>query len=146
MAVTAADGSVWEVRRRWMPWHPRWRRFDQDPVPNFVPDVLLGADDILGGAAYIVVGIVFAITFAFVLVPLTVLFLEILLLLALLAGGVALRIVFRRPWLIDVSGPQERTYAVVGWRRSARAGDLIADHLRSTGRLLSDDDLARRLG
>lgn len=147
MAVTGPDGAVWEVRRRWMPWQARWRRLDRDAMSDYVPHAILdiAEDAIGGGIGYLVLGVALAFLFAFVLIPLTVLVLEILLLLALLAGGIAMRTFLRRPWLIDVTGPYERTYAVPGWRRSARAGALIEQHLRATGAPPTHDDLAARL-
>jgi hypothetical protein len=69
------------------------------------------------------------------LLPAVVLLVELILVVVLVGAGVLVRVLFRRPWLIDaeVQGPegQDRlTWAVVGYRRSSEAVEEIADQLR----------------
>ncbi|MEA2435316.1 MAG: hypothetical protein QOG54_2773 [Actinomycetota bacterium] len=69
------------------------------------------------------------------LLPAVVLFLELLLVIPLVIAGLLLRILFRRPWLIDAvgfapDGDDHIVWAVVGYRRSSEAVAEIADQLR----------------
>jgi hypothetical protein len=64
-------------------------------------------------------------------VPLLLVVVDLLFLLLLLLLGVAARIVFRRPWVVEAtdSGPLRHTWRIVGWRASGEKVDEIADLL-----------------
>ena len=124
----------WRVRRRWIPrlgTDTLWRRFRRRfhrvlerikrNADADVPDV--GCADDLGEAilAAIVVVIVLVVFF-FVVLPLLVAVVDVLVLLVLALAAIPLRVLFRRPWLVDAHHPDGRglRWRVVGWRESGR--------------------------
>lgn len=51
-----------------------------------------------------------------------------------LVGGLVTRVLFRRPWLIEVESPNERrVYDVVGLRKSGRVMRRVAGSIRTSG-------------
>jgi hypothetical protein len=119
--VTTDDGRELRVGRRWLPWQPRPREFDG---PADVSDVI-GGDDLAGIALSIVLALVLSLL-APLLMVLLVLTGEILLVLLLAPLAVAVRVLLRRPWLVEVREGRTLLHAekVVGWRAS---GDRILE-------------------
>ncbi len=124
MRVRDLQGRRWSVRRRWLPWRRRLRDVGGPDVPD-----VGGVDDPIS-AVLVVVLLVIALPFV---VALVVLLAEVLLLLLLLPLFVLLRVVLRRPWVIEVIDPSGSYTAepMVGWRASRRRIDELADEVRS---------------
>jgi hypothetical protein len=56
---------------------------------------------------------------------------DVVIILAIAAGGVLGSVVLHRPWQIEAAGPNgELSWSVVGWRRGSRTISLVADRLR----------------
>jgi hypothetical protein len=128
--VIAPDGARWRVRRRWLGGRrgPRWRGMSVGDVGGSVFDLIgAGGDSLLG-----VIGFAFALAAAvalivFFLLPLAILAVELLVFLVVVGLGVAARIVFRRPWLLEASdGVMTRRWVVSGWGASRAALAEIA--------------------
>lgn len=137
--VTGPDGSEWTVKRTWVHRRLRWRGGPRDSV-NFFDgaDIALSADDLSGigvvGAilAAILIGALF---FAFV-VPALVFLVDLLLILVLVALGLAAKVLFRRPWTIEARQPgadHAYEWKVVGWQAGNEMIDQVATQLRATG-------------
>ena len=140
MEVVAPDGRTWRVRRRWLPGYAttarrRWRKeaiTDRVRVAGDAADVAdagcLAEVIEMPAILLVVLAIVALILLGFIAVPL--LLDAVIILLAVLLGGVV-RTVFRRPWTVEaVSGEERRTRQVVGWFASGRAAAAWADELR----------------
>ena len=121
MRVTTDDGRQLVVGRRWLPWRPRPRELD-GPAEFF--DVV-GGDDLAGIALSIVLAMVLSLLAPLLLVVL-VLTGELLLVLLLAPLAVGVRVLLRRPWLVEVrhGGTLLHAEKVVGWRAS---GDRILE-------------------
>ncbi len=134
--VTAPDGTTWQVGRRWLPdkptlWRRRKRPRDDSPAEDgsggdLFPD--LGIDE-----AFVFVLAILAVLVAFfvlttVVFPILVLTVELLILLVLLAGGLAGRFLLRKPWTIRARAKDARelSWRASGWRRSGRVRDDAA--------------------
>jgi hypothetical protein len=139
--VTAPDGTTWRVGRRWLPKKPvLWR---SKPKPDwFFPDIGLGdADGVLAVIAVIAVLILlFTVVF-----PVIVLGIELLLVVVLLVGGIAARLLFRRPWTIRARAGDGRELAwrAVGFRRSGRVRDDVAAALALGHRQIEPSEALR---
>jgi hypothetical protein len=58
----------------------------------------------------------------FFVLPLAILLLDLVFVLLLAVAGVAVRVLFRRPWIVEaVSGDARLQWPVVGWRASRRS-------------------------
>jgi hypothetical protein len=107
-------------------------------------DPLLWFDEAPGGFLLILGLVVAAVVTLFVL-PFFVFLVEVLLV-ALVAGfGIVIRIVFRRPWLVEaypVEGPHDKhlIWKVAGVQRSGLVVDQIADQIRSGVQIPSAPD------
>lgn len=84
-------------------------------------------DDLLVVAVVVVVGL-FLVFFA---VPLLVAVLDVVLVALLTVLGLAARVLLRRPWTVEATGPDglRRTWRVVGWRNAAGVVDQVANDL-----------------
>jgi hypothetical protein len=101
---------------------------------------LKGADvpDLEGVLIVLVVLIVSVVAWFFVF-PVLFFLLDLVLVVLLAAGAIALRVLFRRPWIVQaVSDDDALTWPVVGWRKSLARVDAVAAHLE---RGLPLDDL-----
>jgi hypothetical protein len=121
MRVRDLDGRTWRVGRRWLPWRRRIRDAPDadmtgiaehgDDLPSFFVLLLIGlAASFIVPILLLVIGIVLELALLFVLFPVVVL----------------IRVTLRRPWVVQVIGPDgkvSRVEKVVGWRES---GDRIA--------------------
>ncbi len=147
--VRAPDGREWTVGIRWLPRRPKWRgwgfsrnRRDRGSGGSAwwnvldIPDV--GGDSIT--LWLIVIGVLLAVVLAWVFVfPVLFFLLDLLVLVLIAAVAIALRVLFRRPWIVQArSGDDELTWPVVGWRASLRRVDAVAARLQ---RGLPLDDL-----
>lgn len=138
------EGISWRVEVRWLPWSPRWRgvtpgrKKKDERDPRWYDwldwgDPLAFFDDGLGGfvtALTVVVLIVVAILFV---LPAFLFVVELVIVALVVILGVMLRVLFRRPWLIDAFPVQDRarhlTWKVVGLAESKRAVEQIARQL-----------------
>jgi hypothetical protein len=130
--VTDPEGVRWQVSRRWLelPW--RWWR------PDFAPDFLMIDESIVGTLLIIVL----ALLLVFVGIPLLV-FLAAVLIAVL---GLAFRIAFGRPWVVEAKSERgELQWRVRGARGSRRAMHEIAAALRRGGRDFSPAGAERLL-
>jgi hypothetical protein len=143
--ITAPDGTAWRIGRRWLPERKRLRRRRDNDEENsdrgrsgssdsWWRNIDFGtadADDVVVVILGIVAVIAAILLFATVLVPILVVGLEILLVIVLFLGGLAGRLLFRRPWTIRARAAdgRELTWRAVGFRRSGRVRDEIAGAL-----------------
>jgi hypothetical protein len=120
--VIAPDGVEWRVGRRWptrrFGWAWKRRGIASEAISGLGQGI--GGVDLQGGAL-VVVG---ALAVLLILIPLLFFGLELIVLGALLAAGVAARVVLRQPWLIQARSSDPLTagrrleWRVVGWRKS----------------------------
>jgi hypothetical protein len=152
--VQGTDG-VWHVRRRWAPrhlgrqtlWHrftDRFRRVRERTVDGVdaAPD---GCIDGIGEGIVAFLAIIAAVVFLiFVGIPLLVALGELLFLVLLIVAGIVGRVLFRRPWWVDAAAPggAHFEWSVVGWRRSGRAVQLVADRLAAGDNLPTQAEVA----
>jgi hypothetical protein len=136
--VADPDGVEWEVSRQWL--HvPRWGRardWDTAEGAHFLPD--LGGDD-LGIAGVLVV---LAVVVLLVLGGWVLLVMLAALLVAI--AGLAVRIVFRRPWLVRARSERgELEWRVRGALGSRRAIHEVARALERGERSVMPTGAAR---
>lgn len=132
--ITAPDGTVWRVGRRWLPdkpvlWRPRGRRGSDGAAGDLVPDVGIDSiDDAIAIVVAVLAIVVLFIVLTTVVFPIVVFGVELLLVAVLLIAGVAGRLLFRRPWTIRARADngRELTWRAVGFRRSGRVRDDAA--------------------
>jgi hypothetical protein len=116
--VTDQDGLEWEVWRQWL--HvPRWR-LGRPRLEDVLSTPMDDGDDWLAGIAIVVVVVV--IVFLFFLVGLPLLLLVAGFLFAV--GGLVLRIVFRRPWIVRARSE----HGELEWRVRGALGSRRAIH------------------
>ena len=131
MRVTGTDGREWDVSRRWVGRNvaSKWVRLGVG-TPDLSAAVDTSVTGVLIGLGLIVVaGLVILF-----LLPLLIVLGQILVILVLIAAGVASRVLFRRPWEVDAvtEGPPEESHLwrIVGWRNSGEAIREAAGSLR----------------
>jgi len=143
--VTTPNGERWQVRRLWAPrlrgetlwsWvrrRTRWPRHRADDLASGADTGCLGD---LGGDILDVVGLIVVVVFVvaflvLVAVPLLLVLLDLVVLALLTVLGIAARMVFRRPWVVEATGSDHvrHTWRVVGWRESAETVEAIAGAL-----------------
>lgn len=131
--MQAPDGARWRVGRRWLPWKPRLRKPEDLPVDGAL-EVFGFLDELPVVVA--VIGAVVVVAFVlFVAIPLLLALAELVLLALLLGLGAFVRVVLRRPWIVDavrVDRTERLSWKVVGWRRSGEVAAAVAQQL-STG-------------
>lgn len=145
--MVAPDGVEWRVGRRWMVrrlgWSWRQRRhIAAESVGNLgslpVPDHA----DLGEGLLLAVVGLAAAL----ILIPVLFFGVELIVVGAVLAGGLLSHVVLRKPWLIEatsvdpVTTGRQLEWRVSGWRRSAKFIDQVVADL-SAGRQPPDGTL-----
>jgi CBS domain containing-hemolysin-like protein len=122
MQIAAPDGRVIDVRRRWIPWHPKLRRIGG--IDAF--DIAGFADDPVSFLALFVIAILLAL-FGGIILATALMASEILLLLALLLPLLAAaRMFWILPWVIEARYAETvlGTVGVRGWRDS---GDKLRE-------------------
>lgn len=125
-SVRDPGGREWTVGVRWLPRRPTWLGWGPgrttkagssdlewlDLANGCVPD-----DIPVLAAIAVIVFVLILIWFA--VLPIAVFALDLLFLLLVAAGGVATRVLFRRPWIVEASTEGEtRHWPVVGLRSS----------------------------
>jgi hypothetical protein len=147
--VRDPGGREWKVGIRWLSRRPRWlgwgpgRRNKQKQQkdsdwswldvadPGCMPDEL----PVLGAIVAVVI-IVLLLWFA--VLPIAVFALDLLFLLLIAAGGVGLRVFFRRPWIVEATTRGDtRHWPVVGFRSSKRMVGEVSWALQN-GRALEE--------
>ncbi|MDP9067951.1 MAG: hypothetical protein M3N53_06360 [Actinomycetota bacterium] len=126
---------------RWLPWAPRWRgpqRKREAGETRWSDWLDIGEpfawfDDGLGGFVTAIVLLVLLVIAALFILPVFVFIVELVIVALVVAVGIALRVVFRRPWLVDAyvveNPPTHFTWKVVGVARAKDAVDLVAQQL-----------------
>lgn len=141
--VQSPDGATWIVRRRWVSWRPRWlwrrrRKRGASSESRAPGDSAWSAIDFLDlpdldWLAVIAVAIVALVIFVFFVLPALFFLLQLLIFLVLLGATIVLRVVLRRPWVIDAAplgaDIPKMQWAVVGWWRSRRVIAEVAQAL-----------------
>jgi hypothetical protein len=110
--VVDHTGETWEVRRRWLPWRPRRRRFDTSALA----DVATAFDDIV----WFVIVLVAVLVVLPIVLLLTVFVAELLLVLLLVPVFVVARALLTRRWPVEVERGRAIVHAesVKGWSAS----------------------------
>ena len=151
MKVTAPDGTRWKVGRQWWP--------DRD-VDTVEPAADLGsgggggdgwfpnlgdADEFIVVIVAIGVVLLTILFFTTVVIPVIAFTLELILLVVLFFGGIAGRLLFRRPWTVRAraDGLTRHRWQVVGFRNSGELRDEVAAALGSGRALPSANPLPR---
>ncbi len=128
--VRAPDGTEWRVGRRWLPDKPTlWRREGDAEGGDWLSSAELdGADDVFVVVIAVVAVIATIVFLTTVVFPIIVLAFEVMVVLVLLVGGIAGRLVLRKPWTIRARAEhgRELTWRAQGWRRSGRVRDDVA--------------------
>ncbi len=131
--VTAPDGTRWRVGRRWLPEWPRfWDRRETGDGGDGTWLELGGFDDAFGIGLALIGIVLLVLLFTTVVVPVIALTIELMVLIALLAGGLVGRLVFRKPWTVRArreGEDRELRWHATGFRRSGRMRDEIAAKL-----------------
>lgn len=144
--IKSPSGQRWVITLRWLPWSPRWRGFkrsrnqqEREAKPTEggsrwdwleLADPLVMFDEGCLPVVGIALGIALVAGSFLLVVPFFVFVVEILIVILAVVVGVVVRVVFRRPWLIDAvskdGAESELVWAVVGYRRSREVIDEIA--------------------
>lgn len=134
-------GEVWHVRRLWAPrlqqerlWTRLRRRMGRTGRAAAdglsVPDIgfLDLFDDAFAVIGLFIAAVIVVVVLVFVVVPLLVALLDLVVVVLISLVGVAGRVMFRRPWVVEaVDGVGRRyTWRIVGRRESRAAVDAIA--------------------
>jgi hypothetical protein len=131
------SGRRWTVRRRWAPrlrGASPWRRFRRQYRRAFdrvgdVADADPGCLEVFGEGLLVGLAIILGVLFlVFVAIPLVFAVLDLLVVLLLTAGGIVVRVLFRRPWTIEATSADGGVlrWQVKGWRASGARRDEIA--------------------
>lgn len=122
--------------RRWLPWEPRLRKADEtlDALDIPAPDgcAFDALDDLFVGIAVVIAVVLFVLF----VVPILVVIVELVLLAALVLLGVLVRVLLRRPWIVDarrMGTSLRHSWKVVGWRASGHKIREVAGGI-ATGR------------
>jgi len=133
--VCGPEGREWTVGVRWLPRRPTWlgwgpgrTRKKGEPSDLEWLDLAGGCmpDDIPVLGAIVAIIIVLTLIW-FAVLPVAVFALDLLFVLILAAAGVATRVLFRRPWIVEASTEGEvRRWPVVGLGSSrAMVGEVV---------------------
>ena len=139
LEVQAPDGSLWTIKRVWIPFRPRWRAKKPEGSLDALDgaDVVSSLDDPLGCGIAIAIAIAVVVIgfigWVFVL-PVLIFLGEVVLLLLAVVLGIVARVLFRRPWTIEVRKRSARAEPVrvpaVGWRGSRERIEELANEIR----------------
>lgn len=144
VSARSPDGRTWRVEVRWLPWAPRWRgprkrSRDKDDVRWYdwidIGEPFAWFDEGLGGFVTAIVLVVLVVMAALFVLPAFIFIVEVLIVALVVIAGIALRVLLRRPWLVDAYLVEDRrthfTWKVVGWRRTEGAMESVAEQLRA---------------
>jgi hypothetical protein len=145
-SVTDPNGRLWTIGIRWLPRPPRWigwrprRKKSEDRGWGWLDAVdpidALSIGDELGPVAAIAAIIAMLLLLWFFVVPIAILVLDLLFVVLLAAGGVAARVLFRRPWIVEATTPGEKHQRpVVGYRASREVVEATARAIQLAGTL-----------
>jgi hypothetical protein len=149
--VVDPEGRSWRVRRQWAPrlegrgFRARFRRrrrkegdswSDWLDLPFDLPDSLTAVLVMVALVAFIVVFVLFGI-------PLVLALFDLVVVVALVVGGVVARVAFRRPWTVEAVSVDGRRWCAqaVGWSASGALRRELADRLAAGW---SPEEIARR--
>lgn len=154
MRVETTTGN-WQVHRRWTPRRLRpdsvWQRLKNrsrkgrralDYADAASPPGGCGIDLLEG--IVVVIFLLLALVFIFMVgIPLLIAIGELVILLLLVIIGLISKVLFRRPWTIDATSPENEIteWHVIGWRKSVMARDYVADRIRIGAPLPSQSEL-----
>jgi hypothetical protein len=131
-SVVDPQGTRWKVGRRWVGRRPR-RRAPKVEDAMLFPDMSALADLGIGGILAVIVGVIGAAFMLILVVSVLATVVELLVLLVLLLGGLAGRVLLRRPWRVvarRTDRPLPRlAWEVVGFRASGRTIAEVAEAL-----------------
>jgi len=133
--VCDPDGREWTVGIRWLPRRPTWLGWGPGRTRKNASSADLEWLDLAGGcipddipvlaAIGLIVFVLILIWFA--VLPVAVFALDLLFVLLVAAGGVATRVLFRRPWIVEASTAAEaRRWPIVGLRKSRAMVDEVS--------------------
>lgn len=143
-SVRDPAGVTWRVEVRWLPWLPRWRGLRRERKKDRgdtrwydwldIGEAFVWFDEGLGPfVTAILLAVLLVIAVLFIL-PVFVFVIELLIVGLVVLVAIGLRVLFRRPWLVDafdVEQPSRHfTWKVVGIGASKRAVDDVAEQLR----------------
>ena len=148
MAVKVSDpeGRKWVVRRQWAPRlegrglrarlrRGRARRKESGRWSDWL-DLPVDLPDSLTVLLVVVALVAAAVFLIFVGFPLLLALLDLIVVIALVVGGVVGRVAFRRPWTIEAMAEDGRRWSAeaVGWKASGQRRQDMADHLAARRR------------
>lgn len=144
VTVSDAQGRDWRVEVRWLPWAPRWR----GPRPKGkkkepgdtrwydwidLAEPIAWFDEGLAGFVTAIVFVVLLVMAVLFLLPAFILLVEILIVVLVVVAAVLIRVLFRRPWIVDafpVDDPSAHlVWKVVGTGRAKETVDIVAQQL-----------------
>ena len=120
------------MKRRILPRRRKLLRRHSDPDSGFDLDVSSFGDVFAGGS--VLLSLVLAIVVPVALV-LAILFSELLLMLLLLPVALMFRVLFKRPWVVEVrrNGKLDHVELVQRWSAAGDRVTVIADRIRAVG-------------
>lgn len=144
VTVSDAEGRAWRVEVRWLPWAPRWR----GPRPKGqkknpgdtrwydwldIGEPIAWFDEGLAGFVTAIVVVMLLIMAVLFVLPVFIFIIEILVVILVVVAAVALRVLLRRPWIVDafpVDDPGAHlVWKVVGAGRARETVDVLAQQL-----------------
>jgi hypothetical protein len=128
------------VSFRWLPRPPRWsgwgfrkrreRADERDRDGGWLDAVPDAGCDLGDELAVGLILLVLTLLAWFVVFPLVALLFDVLFVLLIASAGIALRVVARRPWVVEVEHRSEQhEWLVVGWRAGRRTIEHITREL-----------------
>lgn len=150
VGVRDPHGRQWKVSVRMLPWSLQWRgplrRSKERPSEESDGEVRAGRwydwldfseslsflDDSLGGFVMVIFGIVAVVIAILFVLPAFIFLAEVLIVALLVVGAIAIRVLFRRPWLVDAVADDGTRWSwkVVGYNRSRAVVDELAGLLQ----------------
>lgn len=135
--VSDPNGNEWRVGRRWLPDRPRLRRRRNEDTQNTLDAADAGWDigDIFDAPIVAFIGLAILVV-TFILFPFIVLLIELIVFVVVAAGGLVLRAVAGRPWVVRARSRagHEHRWDIVGFRAAGEYRDTVARRLEQTGR------------
>lgn len=134
--VVDPDGNDWRVSVDWHRWHFRSVRdgFDEDHGSSWWHEMSIfnSADSLLGGLVLVVIGLIVGVLFSLLIWPLLLLALEVVVGAVVVLFAVLARVVFGRPWRVEVDAvgghhASRRVFRVRGVRATTRLIEDFAD-------------------